>query len=167
MNVSAKDKGTGKEQSIRITASGGLTDEEIKKMVADAEKNRDADMKRKEVVNARNELDSLYYSVEKTVKENGDKVSAEAKDGVEAALKGVKPVLDKGDDVAALKEATETLQKASAKMAEELYKQQTASGPGANAGNGANGSAGGEAENEEKKKGGKDDDVIDADFKEV
>lgn len=165
VHVSAKDKGTGKEQSIRITPSSGLTEDEIKKMVADAEKNRDADMRRKEVVNARNELDGLHYSVEKTLKENGDKVSAEAKAAVEEALKDVKPILDKGDDLAALKGATEKLQKASAKMAEELYKQQTAQ-PGATEGNGANGAhAGGNAE--DKKKGGKDDDVIDADFKEV
>jgi molecular chaperone DnaK len=142
-----------------------LNEDEIKKMVEDAEKNREADQRRKEVVNARNELDGLVYSIEKTLKESGEKVSPEAKAAVEEALKSARPVLEKGDDVAALKAESEKLQKASGKMAEELYKEQTASaGPQANGTNGANGSHAGA---DEKKKTGKDDDVIDADFKEV
>lgn len=161
VNVSAKDKGTGKEQSIKIQAGSGLSEDEIQKMVQDAEKNREADLRKKEIVTAKNDLDGLIYSVEKTIKENGEKISAEAKSEVEAALASAKPVLEKSDDVAALKAATETLQKASAKVAEELYKQEAANGAGAANANGANGAG------SEKKSGGKDDDVIDADFKEV
>lgn len=166
VNVSAKDKGTGKEQAIQINPSGGLSDEDIEKMVQDAEKNKADDEKRKEIVDAKNELDGLCYTCEKTLKENGDKISDDAKGPVEAALKEAKPILEAGDDAAAMKAAAEKLQQASAKMAEDLYKtgQQPGADAGANNGNGANGTGSEEAKADSKDKG---DDVVDADFKEV
>lgn len=163
VNVSAKDLGTGKEQSIRITPSSGLTDVEIKRMQAEAEENRADDEKRKELVNAHNSLDGLIYSVEKTLKESGDKVSADAKTTVEAAVTEARKVLD-SKDLAALQKATETLSTASSKMAEEMYKN-AAPNPGANPDMGANGGS-----SNESKASGKDggsDDTIDAEFKEV
>ena len=175
VHVSAKDKGTGKEQNINITADGGLTDEEIEKMVQEAEMHKEGDEERKKVIDARNELDTLYYSCERTLKENGDKVSDDAKGPVETALKEAKEVLDKGEDVDAMKAATEKLQTASGKMAEELYKtsadQAGPDGPDPEA-QGSNGT-GTETPEEDgssadgKTKSGDDDDVIDADFKEV
>lgn len=162
VHVSAKDLGTGKEQKIQITPSSGLTEEEIKKMVNDADINRAADEARKKAVTAKNELDGLTYSVEKTLKENEAKIDAAAKSEVEAALATAKSALE-GSDLDKLKSALEGLQKASGKMAEQLYKQ-TADAQQANGANGANGSAGGDAGSKEDKK---DDDVIDADFKEL
>jgi molecular chaperone DnaK len=166
VNVSAKDLGTGKEQKIQITPSSGLSEEEIKKMVNDAEMNRSADEEKKKVVTARNELDGLTYSVEKTLKENEAKVDAAAKGEVESAVAAAKSALE-GNDFDKMKSALENLQKASNKMAEQLYKQQTAdagaAGAGA-AGNGAGQAGNGHDKKEEKKDG---DDVIDADFKEL
>jgi len=162
VNVSAKDLGTGKEQKIQITPSSGLSEEEIKKMVNDAELHRSEDEAKKKLVTAKNELDGLTYSVEKTLKENEAKVDAAAKSEVEAAIAGAKKALE-GTDADQMKAALETLQKASNKMAEQLYKQQAdagqAQGP---SGNGATGN--GHDQKEEKKEG---DDVIDADFKEL
>src|SRR4051812_36787449 len=142
VHVSAKDLGTGKEQSIRITASGGLSEAEIKKMQAEAEEHRAEDEKRKELVNARNTLDGLIYTIEKTIKESGDKVSADSKKSVEDALVEARKYLD-SKDVAELQKATEQLTAASNKMAEEMYKTAGAQAeqPGAN-GNG-NGSGNG------------------------
>ncbi|MGE3261276.1 MAG: molecular chaperone DnaK [Bacteriovoracia bacterium] len=166
VNVSAKDLGTGKEQKIQITPSSGLSEEEIKRMVADAEKNRGTDEAKKKLVTARNELDGLTYSVEKTLKENEAKVDAAAKGEVEAAIAAAKSALE-GESADTMKTALEGLQKASNKMAEQLYKQTAdaaqqagANGQAAN-GNGANGAA---ASGDSKKDG---DDVIDADFKEL
>lgn len=164
VNVSAKDLGTGKEQKIQITPSSGLSEEEIKRMVADADKNKASDEARKKLVTARNELDGLTYSVEKTLKENEGKVDAAAKSEVESAIASAKKALE-GDSADAMKSALETLQKASNKMAEQLYKQTASAQPGAEAGAGANGSNGHAADNEKTKGGG--DDVIDADFKEL
>ncbi len=166
VNVSAKDLGTGKDQKIQITPSSGLTEEEIKRMVADADKNRSEDEQRKKVVNARNELDGLTYSVEKTIKENESKVDAAVKGEVESAIAAAKTALE-GNDADAMKTALEGLQKASNKMAEQLYKQagaQPGAGPEASAGNG-NGH--GSSEEPTKKTEGGKDDVIDADFKEL
>jgi molecular chaperone DnaK len=158
VHVSAKDLGTGKEQKIQITAGSGLSEEEIKKMVADAEKNRAEDEAKKKVVNIRNELDGLSYSVEKTLKENEAKVDAAVKTELEAALSGAKSAIET-NTFEPMKSALETLQKASNKMAEQLYKQ------GANpAGNPENG---GGTKDESKKENNKGDDVIDADFKEL
>jgi molecular chaperone DnaK len=165
VNVSAKDLGTGKEQKIQITPSSGLSEEEIKRMVTDAEKNRATDEAKKKSVTAKNELDGLTYSVEKTLKENEAKVDASVKGEVESAITAAKSALETSD-FDKMKAALEGLQKASNKMAEQLYKQ---AGPeqGAN-GNGHSASGNGGAAGHEKKEDKKDsDDVIDADFKEL
>lgn len=162
VNVSAKDLGTGKEQKIQITPSSGLSEEEIKRMVSDAEKNRATDEEKKKAVTARNELDGLSYSVEKTLKENESKVDATAKSEVEAALTESKSALE-SNDTARMKTALEGLQKASNKMAEQLYKQSTQAQPD----QGANGNGAKEAGKESKQEKKEGDDVIDADFKEL
>jgi molecular chaperone DnaK len=157
VNVSAKDKATGKVQHITITASSGLSEAEIQKMVKDAEAHAADDKKRRELVEERNKLDNMVYNIEKMLSENGDKVSADAKAPVEAALKDAKSKLD-SQDVAVLKTAHEELTKASHKMAEELYKASSAqpnpAAPEADAG----------APKADKKDGG--DDVVDAEFEE-
>ncbi|MDY4902184.1 MAG: molecular chaperone DnaK [Treponema sp.] len=153
VHVSAKDMGTGKEQHIQIQSSSGLSDAEIDRMVKDAELNADADKKKREAIDARNEADSLVYQTEKTLKDLGDKVSGGDKEKVEAAVNELKEAL-KGEDVEAIKAKTEALKQASYKIAEELYKQQNANAgaqgaqgpnPGADAGNAgaSSGSAGG------------------------
>jgi molecular chaperone DnaK len=159
VHVGAKDLGTGKEQSIKITAAGGLSEEEIKRMQREAEEHRAEDEKRKEVVNAHNTLDGLIYTIEKTLKENGEKIEAATKKDVEDALVEARKHLD-SKDADEIKKATETLTAVSNKMAEQMYKQAGAQ-PGAGAQGGAAPGGGGQA-NDEKK-----DDVIDADFKEV
>jgi molecular chaperone DnaK len=165
VHVSAKDIGTGKEQSIRITPSSGLTDAEIKRMQTEAEEHRAEDEKRKELVNARNTLDGLVYTIEKTLKESGDKISAEAKTNVEAQLTEARKVLD-SKDIAELTKATENLTAASNKMAEEMYKQAGAgaAGPGGPEAPGGNTESGDDAGAKTTKPG---DDAIDAEFKEV
>jgi molecular chaperone DnaK len=162
VHVGAKDLGTGKEQSIKITASGGLSEEEIKRMQREAEEHKAEDEKRKQLVEARNTLDGLIYSIEKTLKEHGDKVDAAEKTKVEAAIVEAKKHLE-SQDIDTLKKATESLTAASNKMAEQMYKQ-TAPGsqPGAGATAGTDEGAGAQASGDKKK-----DDVIDADFKEV
>jgi molecular chaperone DnaK len=172
VHVGAKDLGTGKEQSIRITASGGLSEDEIKRMQKEAEAHRGEDEKRKAVVNARNTLDGLIYTIEKTVKEHNEKVDADTKKQVEDALVEARKHLDSGD-VDTLQKATEQLTTASNKMAEQMYKTaggQPGAGPdmgGAEAHKaGEQGHATGDSPKDGKGKGG-DDDVIDADFKEV
>ncbi|CAG36372.1 molecular chaperone DnaK [Desulfotalea psychrophila] len=154
LNVSAKDMGTGKEQSIKITASSGLTDEEIDRMTKDAELHADEDKKRKELVEARNSADGLIHSTEKTLKDLGDKVDAETKENVEKEIANVKTALE-GDDVEAIKAAIEALTAASHKLAELMYQQASQETPG----DGDAGAAGA------KKKD--DDDVVDADYEEV
>jgi len=164
VHVNAKDLGTGKEQSIRITASGGLTEEEIKRMQREAEENKSSDEKRKQVVNARNTLDGLIYTIDKTLKEHGDKVAADDKKTVEAALVEARNALN-SQDVAELEKATQALTQASNKMAEQMYKT---AGPGAAPGGPTDGGSNGHGSGPgEEKKEGKGDDVIDADFKEV
>ena len=150
VNVSAKDKGTGKEQQIRIQASGGLSDADIEKMVKDAEANAEADKRKREAVEARNQGESLIHSTEKSVKDYGDKVSAEDKAAIETAIADLKGVLD-GDDPEAIKEKTASLAEVSMKLGEAMYKasQEEAEAK-------ANGSA-----------DDNDDDVVDADFEEV
>jgi molecular chaperone DnaK len=168
VHVGAKDLGTGKEQTIKITASSGLSEQEIQRMVKEAEAHKADDEKRKAIINARNTLDGLIYSVEKTVKEHGDKVDATTKDAVTKAVEDAKKVLDSKDE-AELKRATEELTTASNKMAEVMYKSASASGTGAgpsgNGGQGETKTEGASAEQQGQSK--KDDDVIDADFKEV
>jgi molecular chaperone DnaK len=170
VHVSAKDLGTGKEQSIRITASGGLSEEEIKRMQKEAETHKAEDEKRKAVVNGRNTLDGLIYSIEKTLKENGEKIEAATKTEVEAALVEARKQLD-SNDADVLQKATEALTSSSNKMAEQMYKASGAQAgqPGAEGGAGPDGSNGHNA-NSQGHSGGsekKGDDVIDADFKEV
>jgi molecular chaperone DnaK len=162
VHVGAKDLGTGKEQSIKITASGGLSEAEIKRMQQEAEEHRAEDEKRKELVNARNTLDGLIYTIEKTIKENVEKIDANDKKNVEEAILEARKHLD-SQDIAALNQATEKLTAASNKMAEQMYKNAAPQGATAadGAANGA-GHAGPGAGSDSKK-----DDVIDADFKEV
>jgi molecular chaperone DnaK len=164
VHVGAKDLGTGKEQSIRITASGGLSEEEIKRMQKEAETHRADDEKRKELVNARNTLDGLIYTIEKTVKENGEKIEAATKTSVEEALVEARKHLD-SKDLAELQKATETLTAASNKMAEQMYKT-TGNGNGGEQPHTAN-AQGHAGAGEGGKPGKSDDDVIDADYKEV
>ena len=150
VHVSAKDTGTGKEQHIQITSSSGLSEEEINRMVKDAEANADADKKKREAVDARNEADSLVYQTEKTLKEAGDKVNAADKEKIQSACADLKKALE-GDNVEEIKAKSEALKQASYKMAEEMYKAQAAaqganpgadSNGGANAGNAGAGNAG-------------------------
>ena len=140
VHVSAKDLGTGKEQHIQITSSSGLSDEEIEKMVKDAEANAAADKAKREGVDARNEADSLIYATEKSIKDLGDKINGAEKEKVEAAIAALKQALQ-GDNVEDIKAKTEELKQSSYKIAEELYKQQGAAG----AQGGAEGAAGADA----------------------
>jgi molecular chaperone DnaK len=160
VHVGAKDLGTGKEQSIKITGNSGLTEEEIKKMQREAEEHKGEDEKRKQVVNARNSLDGMIYSIEKTLKESGDKVPAEEKTKVETALTEARKFVT-SNELAELEKATQDLTAASHAMAELLYKQ---NGAQAGADAGAAG-AGPQPGAEGAKKEG--DDAIDADFKQV
>ncbi|HSX52298.1 MAG TPA: molecular chaperone DnaK [Cellvibrio sp.] len=156
LNVSAKDKATGKEQSIVIKASSGLSDEEIQKMVKDAEANADADRKFGEIVAARNTLDGLIHATEKTVKDAGDKATADEKSAIDAALTEARDAA-KSDDLAKIEAATTKLTEASSSLAQKLYAEQQAGG--ANAGAGAQ-QAGGNSK-------AADDGVVDAEFEEV
>ena len=162
VHVSAKDLGTGKEQHIQITSSSGLSDEEIEKMVKDAEANAAADKAKREGVDARNEADSLIYATEKSIKDLGDKINGAEKEKVEGAIAALKQALQ-GDNVEEIKAKTEELKQSSYKIAEELYKQQGAAGaqPGANGGAaggdaGAAGDAGADAGAKGEKKSGFD-----------
>ena len=127
VHVSAKDLGTGKEQHIQITSSSGLSEDEINKMVKDAEANAAADKAKRESVDARNEADSLIYATEKSVKDLGDKVDGAEKQKIDDAIAALKQAMQ-GDNVEEIKAKTEELKQASYKIAEELYKQQGAAG---------------------------------------
>ncbi len=163
VNVSAKDTGTGKEQSIRITASSGLSEEEIQRLVKEAESHASEDKKKQEVIEARNKADSLIYGTEKSLKDLGDKVTSETRSDVEARIADLKKVME-GEDVAAINAASDALATASHKLAEQLYQQQNA---GAQAGpQGAAGPQGG-AQGGAQAGGRNNDDVVDADFTEV
>ncbi len=162
LNVSAKDMATGKEQSIRIQASSGLSEEEIKKMQKDAELHAEEDRKRKELVEARNQADNLIYTTEKSMKELGDKIDQATKDQIDGKIAALKKAVE-GDDAAAIKQASDELMQASHKLAEMMYQQQ-AQGAG-DAGAGAAGAAG--AAGGGTSQGGGDDDVVDADFEDV
>jgi len=123
VNVSAKDKGTGKEQKIQIQASGGLSEEEIQKMVKEAEANKEADKKKRESVDARNQADSLVFSTEKSLKEHGDKISAEEKKAIENGISDLKKSLE-GTDSEDIKKKTQSLIQVSMKLGEAVYKSQ-------------------------------------------
>ena len=153
VNVSAKDKGTGKEQKIQIQASGGLSDEEIEKMVKDAEANKEEDKKKREEIDAKNSADSLVASTEQSLKEHGDKVSAEDKKTIETDLQSLKDAI-KSENVEDIKTKTQTLMQSSMKMGEAIYKAQQAKPEG--------GAEGSKASDGEKK-----EDVVDAEFEEV
>jgi molecular chaperone DnaK len=163
VSVAAKDLGTGKQQSIKITAPKKLSKEEIEKMVRQAEQFAAEDAKRKEEVEAINQADTLAYSVEKSLKDYGDKVSQSERAEIEAKLNDLKSAI-KDKNVDRIKRATEELTKASHKLAEEVYKQQAGKqqgGAGPQPGDGSGGAGGAKAE-----PGKKDDDVIDAEFRE-
>ncbi len=156
VHVSAKDLGTGKEQSIRITASSGLSKEEIDKMVHEAEAHASEDKKKRELIEARNQADSMVYQTEKSLKEFGDKIDAGEKGKIEEKLAELKKTME-GNDPEAMKKAGEELMQASHKLAEAVYAQaQQAGGAGEQAG----AAGGGE-------KSSKGDNVVDADFEEV
>ncbi len=153
VSVSAKDKGTGKEQKIQIQASGGLSSEEIEKMVKDAEANKDEDKKKRESVDVRNQADTLIHSTEKNLKEHGTKISDAEKKAIEDASSGLKESI-KGTDTEDIKKKTETLVQASMKLGEAIYKSQEKKPDSSKDGD----------KNDEGKK---DDNVVDADFEEV
>jgi molecular chaperone DnaK len=158
VNVSAKDMATSKEQSIQITASSGLSKEDIEKLIKDAELHADDDKKKKELVEARNHADTLIYSTEKSLKDLGEKVDAETRSKIEAASADLKKAME-GDDVKEIQRLSEELTQASHKVAEAMYKQASEAGAGAaDPGPDADANAGG---------AGADDDVVDADFEEV
>jgi molecular chaperone DnaK len=148
VNVSAKDKATGKEQQIRIQASGGLSETDIEKMVKDAEANAAEDKKRREAVDAKNHADALVHSTERALSEHGSKVGETDRRAIEDAVSDLKEAL-KGTDAEAIKAKTNALAQVSMKLGEAMYKDQQAGGGAA-------------AEGSEKK-----DDVVDAEFTEV
>jgi molecular chaperone DnaK len=153
VNVSAKDNATGKEQKITITASSGLTKEEVDKMMREAESHADEDRKRKEEIETRNQADQAVYAAERMIKDAGDKISATDRQPVESAIEGLKKAIEQ-NDVAAMKSGMESLNTAQHKIAEAMYKAAQTSG--AEAGPGA---TTGEAE---QPSGSAQDDVIDA-----
>jgi len=154
LHVSAKDKATGKENKIKIQASSGLSDEEIQRMVKDAEAHAEEDHKTLELVNTRNQCDAMVHSVKKSLGEYGDKISAEDKAKIEAALKDAEEAL-KGNDKDTIEAKTKALTEASHKLAEQMYAKEQAEAGGA----GAGASEGGAKKAEE--------DVVDAEFEEV
>jgi molecular chaperone DnaK len=156
VSVSAKDKGTGKEQKIQIQASGGLSDEEIEKMVKDAEANKEADKKKREEVDTKNSADALVASTEKSLKEHGSKISDADKKTIETDIQNLKDAL-KADKVEDIKAKTQTLVQSSMKLGEAVYKDQQAK---AGQAQGAEGKA-------ETNQDGKKDDVVDAEYEEV
>ena len=124
VSVSAKDKGTGKEQKIQIQASGGLSEDEIKKMVKDAEANKEADKKKRETVDARNQADTIIHATEKNLKEHGSKINESEKKAIETAISDLRNAL-KGTDTEEVKKKTQTLIQASMKLGEAVYKSST------------------------------------------
>jgi molecular chaperone DnaK len=154
VNVQAKDKATGKEQQIRIQASGGLSEGDIEKMVKDAEAHAEDDKKRKAAVEAKNHAEALVHATEKALAEHGTKVGEPERRAIENAMADLKEAL-KGDDPAAITEKSNVLAQASMKLGEAMYKQsQDGAGPGGDAGPSPDG-------------GAKKEDVVDAEFTEV
>jgi molecular chaperone DnaK len=161
VNVSAKDVATGKEQSIKIEVSSGLSEEEIDRMVKDAEKFSDEDKKKADLINARNEADQLVYTTEKTLKESGDKVSEDEKKEIEAAVEKVRQAMN-GDSIEAINTAKDELTRVSHKLAEEMYKhaQQAQQQAGGGTAGPQSGSQSGESESD-------NEGTVDADFEVV
>jgi molecular chaperone DnaK len=162
VNVSAKDLGTGKQQSIQITASSGLSEADINRLVREAESHATDDKKKQELIEARNHADNLIYATEKSIKDLGDKVDAGLKSEIEGKIAALRKLME-GSDTEAIKKATDELSTASHKLAEDLYKHaQTASGAEGAAGAGQGSGQGAGARPRDK-----DNDVVDADFTEV
>ena len=156
VSVSAKDKGTGKEQKIQIQASGGLSDEEINKMVKDAEANKESDKKKRETVDVRNQADTIIHTTEKQLKEHGSKISDTDKKAIETGISDLRNAL-KGTDTEEVKKKTQALVQSSMKLGEAVYKsQQKDTGK-----KGAQQNKGSESKDKNK------DNVVDADFEEV
>ena len=156
VSVSAKDMGTGKEQSIKITASSGLSEEEIDSLIKDAEMHADEDKKKRELIDARNMADSMIYTTEKTIKEAGDKVDEATKGNIDQAIENLKKAME-ADDTEEIKRLTDELTQASHKLAEAMYAQASQQQAQTEGATGAESAAGAE----------KDEDVVDADFEEV
>jgi molecular chaperone DnaK len=160
VNVSAKDKGTGKDQKITIQASGGLSEDEIEQMVKDAEANAEADKERKELVEAKNQAESLIHSTEKSIEEHGDKVDPSTVEAIELAVSALKEDLEK-DDVTAekVRSGIQNVTEASMKLGEAIYKasQEEAQAGGEEATGGT----------EEPSGKSEDDDIVDADFEDL
>lgn len=156
VNVSAKDKATGKEQQIRIQASGGLSDDDIDRMVNEAESNKEADQARRELVEARNQAEALIHGTEKTLTENADKVSEEDKTAIEAEITALREAAA-GEDKAEIEAKVQSLMQASMKLGEAAYADME----------GGEGEAGPEAAAGGEGAAGGADDVVDADFEEV
>jgi len=161
VKVSAKDQATGKEQSIQITASSGLSKDEIDNLVKDAELNAEDDKKKKELVEARNTADSLIYQTEKSIKDLGDKVDAETKTKVEEAISNLKTEME-GEDTEKIKQLSEELTQSSHKLAEAMYQQASQAGQEQTAEGAPEGDAGANPDSAKT-----DEDVVDADFEEV
>jgi molecular chaperone DnaK len=162
MHVSAKDLGTGKEQKIKIEAASQLPDDEIDRMVKDAESHAEEDQKRRELATARNEADNLIYAIESSVNDHGDKISESDKQEIENAIQGLKKALEQ-DSLDEIRNGIDTLTQASHKISEILYQESAhaegAEAAGAAAGSDATSSSTGEAEDQ-----GADSDVVDAEF---
>jgi len=161
LHVSAKDMATAKEQKITITASTGMTEEEIKNMVKDAETHAEEDRKKKEEIELRNQLDNLIYGTEKTLNESRDKVGAEEARSIEGVLSSARDAVKAGD-VGRMKSALDEVTKASHKLAEMLYKQTTGGAQGAGQPGG-----GGPQEEARAQSGRGNDDVVDVEFEDV
>jgi molecular chaperone DnaK len=157
LNVSARDKATSKQQNITITASSGLTKDEVERMKKEAEAHAAEDAKNREAIEAKNQCDSLVYSTERTLRDHGDKIPAEDKQAIEAAMTEAREAL-KSDDLERIKRAQEELTKASHKLAEVMYREAQAQAQPGGAQPGSDGAAGAE-----RPKG----DVIDAEFKDL
>ena len=164
VHVTAKDLGTGKEQSIRITSSSGLKEEEIAQMVKDATSHAEEDRRQRELIEERNKLDSVIYSTEKSLAEHGDKIDADAKKRIEEALEQARKAVA-STDIAEIKKAHDELGQEAHKLAEAMYAQASQSQPGSQPGQTQAQAAAGGTDAKDKKE--KDADVVDADFEEV
>ncbi|HPG21595.1 MAG TPA: Hsp70 family protein, partial [Amaricoccus sp.] len=153
VSVSAKDKGTNKEQKITIQASGGLSDADIEKMVKEAEENAESDKARRELVEAKNQAESLIHGTEKSVKEHGDKVDATTIEVIEMSIKNLKEAME-GEDAEKIRARSQDLTEAAMKLGEAIYKAQQAEESAA-------------AEPENTASGGPEDDIVDADFEDL
>ena len=163
LHVSAKDKATGKEQKIRIEASSGLSDNDIQRMVKDAEVHAAEDKKRREEIDTRNRLDSLTYEVEKNVKEWGDRLPAEMKSKLDAAIERARKAL-RGDDMGEIRSAQEELSRAFSEAGQTFYAQAQAQPSGAPEGDSGAGATSGAGSGASSGAGGPKEDVVEADY---